>query len=340
MPKTIERQFQGREITTTIQAPTSKALDGMIKGMRSYARKQNLGEVEVIQRRRDPDGGYEAIIRAHNWNPLSWIREKAEVLTPSGRRRRREYKEEEELLEEESDEDEDEDEDKDEKEIYGRVAEKEAIGESEKAAEEKSERERKKREKTEKEEDKIEAQRRKTELAKLKARERLSKKEARKDRGKVGEKIVKAMVPKKVPKGWYVPKAQPKLYSTAPMPVELGALRKGMSLEALKKAGMFGGQISSPQGDISGLRMGFGMSREVVLIPGLTKAESHAFQEIRQNGDVDSTAHVVSELMELGISKSEAIKAISGLLAKRLVEKVQDKNFPGEPVLQITEGKR
>jgi hypothetical protein len=118
-----------------------------------------------------------------------------------------------------------------------------------------------------------------------------------------------------------------------------GALRMGMPLGKLREATTFKGAMPNPLGDISGLRMKFGMAKEMVMIPGLTKAENLAYQEIRTNGDIDSPAHVASELMELGVSKTEAVKAISGLLAKRLVEKVKDKNFPGEPVLQIAEGK-
>jgi len=72
-----EEKYQGREITSTIQAPTEEQLDRMISGMRRYAKKEDLGPVDVLQKRQDPDGGWEAIVRSHNWNPIKWIKEKA-----------------------------------------------------------------------------------------------------------------------------------------------------------------------------------------------------------------------------------------------------------------------
>jgi len=173
-----------------------------------------------------------------------------------------------------------------------------------------------------------------------------AKREARGRVGALGGKIVKALVPTKKA-GMYFPKAQPALYSSGGMRPLTAPPRAGRvpgfamptySLETVRRAGELGG-MPHPTGDISALRMKFGMAKEMVAIPGLTQAENLAYQEIHANGDVDSPAHVASELMELGIPKNEAVKAISGLLAKRLVEKVQDKDFPGEPVLQITEGK-
>ena len=76
MSKVIEKKYQGREITSTIQAPNKEQLDGMIKGMRSYAKDHDLGPVQVLQRREDPDGGWEAIVRSHNFNPINWAKQK------------------------------------------------------------------------------------------------------------------------------------------------------------------------------------------------------------------------------------------------------------------------
>jgi len=63
-------KYQGREITVTLQANTKAQLERLIKGIRRYAKLEELGKVQVVQKRKDPDGGWEAIVRAHNWNPL------------------------------------------------------------------------------------------------------------------------------------------------------------------------------------------------------------------------------------------------------------------------------
>ena len=69
-------KYQGREVTTTIQAGNLKDLNKMISGMRLYAQSQGLGPIKILEKQEDPDGGYEAIIRAHNWNPVKWVKDK------------------------------------------------------------------------------------------------------------------------------------------------------------------------------------------------------------------------------------------------------------------------
>ena len=76
--RTATRRYQGREIQSTIQAPTLMQLNRMIAGLRAYARAHNLGPVKVLSRGRDPDGGYKAVVTAHNFNPFKWVSEKWE----------------------------------------------------------------------------------------------------------------------------------------------------------------------------------------------------------------------------------------------------------------------
>ena len=71
MPK-----YQGREITVTVQANTKGQLGRLISGIRRYAQIEGLERIQVVQMRKDPDGGWEAIVRAHNWNPLRASKEK------------------------------------------------------------------------------------------------------------------------------------------------------------------------------------------------------------------------------------------------------------------------
>lgn len=66
---------------------------------------------------------------------------------------------------------------------------------------------------------------------------------------------------------------------------------------------------------------------------GLTQTEKMAYAEIKANNDIDTKAHVVSELMELGVPKLEAHRAVEGLLHRKIV--VRSKPFDGEPTLEI-----
>jgi len=69
--------FQGEEFMTIIQAPTSKALQTRINQFRLFAKQEHYETFEILQHGRDPDGGYKAVLTAHNWNPLTWASEKA-----------------------------------------------------------------------------------------------------------------------------------------------------------------------------------------------------------------------------------------------------------------------
>ena len=69
-------RYQGREFETTLQAPTLKVLNKEIKDLRTYARKEGMGRVRILQKGPDPDGGFKAIVTAHNWNPVKWVKGK------------------------------------------------------------------------------------------------------------------------------------------------------------------------------------------------------------------------------------------------------------------------
>lgn len=76
MPRPGRERYQGKEFNVTIGAPTREVLDQMVEGLHTYAGEHGLEDFEVLSRRPDPDGGWECTLRAHNWNPISWVKEK------------------------------------------------------------------------------------------------------------------------------------------------------------------------------------------------------------------------------------------------------------------------
>jgi hypothetical protein len=71
-----EEKWQGKEITSLLQANTEADLNDLIDDMRIFASSNGMGQVQVLQKRKDPDGGYEAVLRAHNFNPIDWVKKK------------------------------------------------------------------------------------------------------------------------------------------------------------------------------------------------------------------------------------------------------------------------
>jgi len=67
--------YQGKEITATLQANTKVELNRLIAGLNRYAKTNHLESVKVLSKGKDPDGGYKAIVEAHNWNPLKSLKE-------------------------------------------------------------------------------------------------------------------------------------------------------------------------------------------------------------------------------------------------------------------------
>jgi len=63
-------------------------LDEMIGGLNEYAGEHGLEPITILRRRRDPDGGFEATVSAHNWNPIKWVKKKVGEFK-EGRERRK-----------------------------------------------------------------------------------------------------------------------------------------------------------------------------------------------------------------------------------------------------------
>ena len=66
---------------------------------------------------------------------------------------------------------------------------------------------------------------------------------------------------------------------------------------------------------------------------GLTQNEQTAYQEIKANNDIDTKAHVVSEMMGMGIPRGEAIEAVNNLKRKGVVK--EGREFDGAPTLEV-----
>ena len=68
----LNRRYQGSEITATLQAPTKGKLRELVNSLKKYAEKEHMDTIKVLSFGKDPDGGWKAIIEAHNWNPMIW----------------------------------------------------------------------------------------------------------------------------------------------------------------------------------------------------------------------------------------------------------------------------
>lgn len=69
-------KYQGREFTSTLQAPNKGELNSLVSSARKFARTHHMENFKILESGKDPDGGYRAIVTAHNWNPINWIKEK------------------------------------------------------------------------------------------------------------------------------------------------------------------------------------------------------------------------------------------------------------------------
>ena len=69
-------RYQGKEFQSTLQAPNPGSLNELVESARRFASENQMGELKVLEFGPDPDGGYRAIVTAHNWNPISWLRGK------------------------------------------------------------------------------------------------------------------------------------------------------------------------------------------------------------------------------------------------------------------------
>lgn len=69
-------KYQGKEILSTIQAPTKKELGRLIRSTKKSSKKSGMEAIKVLERGKDPDGGYRAVVSAHNVNPWEWVKSK------------------------------------------------------------------------------------------------------------------------------------------------------------------------------------------------------------------------------------------------------------------------
>lgn len=69
-------KYQGKEVEATIQAPDEASLKEMLAQMTRFTSNNGMGKVQILSMGKDPDGGYKAIVTAHNWNPVKWVKEK------------------------------------------------------------------------------------------------------------------------------------------------------------------------------------------------------------------------------------------------------------------------
>lgn len=73
--------------------------------------------------------------------------------------------------------------------------------------------------------------------------------------------------------------------------------------------------------------------RSLAIPRNLSQSEQLAYAEIKSNRDADTRKHVISELAKLGVSGTEAGKAVDSLLRKGVVRK--DRMLEGEPILEV-----
>jgi len=150
----------------------------------------------------------------------------------------------------------------------------------------------------------------------------------------------------------YVPKTQLELYSSAGMKQlsvpAFGKLRRMTTLGS-RRTDLFGTSplaqattrpsplLTRPTGQVrvgSGAQdMAVGRLRGIAFPGGLNQAEKMAYAEIRANHDIDTKSHVISELMDMGIERREAIQAVEGLMKRKVVKR--GKLFEGEPTLEV-----
>lgn len=83
MGKVGNDEIQGREIRMYLQAPDEAQIDDMIADMRKFAKSNGMYRIEVSDKQRDEDGGWEAEFKAHNFNPFKWLRRRKELKSKS-----------------------------------------------------------------------------------------------------------------------------------------------------------------------------------------------------------------------------------------------------------------
>jgi hypothetical protein len=72
---TAIRPYQGKTFTATVKANTQIELENVISQMKADAEAQGMDTFITGTITKDPNGGYQAEVYAHNFNPFKWVKE-------------------------------------------------------------------------------------------------------------------------------------------------------------------------------------------------------------------------------------------------------------------------
>lgn len=75
--KRPERVKGGRGMYAVINGNTKEEVTDLVDSILDYSLEHGLEQVEVMSIQPSPAGGWEAVVRAHNWNPFKWASKKA-----------------------------------------------------------------------------------------------------------------------------------------------------------------------------------------------------------------------------------------------------------------------
>jgi len=72
----VTRESGGRGVTAIVRGNSADQVMGIITKMQGFALDAGLDQVEIMSVQPSPAGGWEAVVRAHNFNPIKWIKDK------------------------------------------------------------------------------------------------------------------------------------------------------------------------------------------------------------------------------------------------------------------------
>lgn len=75
----VMREPGGTGLTAIIRGNTKDEVWRIVSEMQAFALENDLEQVEIMSIQPSPAGGWEAIVRAHNFNPLSWAKQKVQA---------------------------------------------------------------------------------------------------------------------------------------------------------------------------------------------------------------------------------------------------------------------
>ena len=65
---------RGKSLTATVAAGSEQEIKVLLQQLGMWAKAMGLEQVEVMGVKPSEDGGFEAVLRAHNWNPFRAIK--------------------------------------------------------------------------------------------------------------------------------------------------------------------------------------------------------------------------------------------------------------------------